>query len=156
MKFETQAQQACYEKLVPMFKELFGEFAMFRDDYPVVGLILGSSLTQAVVAPWGDDDAVIQVRAYVTTGTELTPDLLMFLLQANDHLRFGAFGIDNDGAIFMEHSIVGPTCDKPELKASMLAVAHTADEYDDQIVKRWGGERALDHSQDESKVEAVK
>lgn len=144
MEFKTQAQKACYEKIVPWMKELFGELAIPREDAPVVGVRIGSVFAQTVVFPWGDDDATICTRAYVVMGAELTPDLMRYLLRENADMRFGAFGIDSDGDIFFEHTIVGSTCDKDELKASVLAVVVTADNYDDEIVARWGGQRTLD------------
>lgn len=145
MEFQTQAQKACYEKVVAWMKELFGELAQPRDDAPAVVVLSGSAVAQAIVFPWGEDDAVICTRAYVVTGVELTPDLMHFLLRENADMRFGAFGVDKDGDILFEHSIVGSTADKNELKASVMAVLMTADHYDDQIVSRWGGKRALDH-----------
>jgi hypothetical protein len=52
--------------------------------------------------------------------------------------------LDKSGDVTFEHNIVGSTCDKNELKASIMAVVGTADRYDDQIVSRWGGKRASD------------
>ncbi len=144
MEFKTQAQKACYEKVVAWMKELFGAFALPREDAPAVAVLSGSAIAQTVVLPWGEDDAVICTRAYVVMGAELTPDLMHFLLRENADMRFGAFGVDDDNDIFFEHSIVGSTADKNELKASVMAVLRTADEYDDLIVSRWGGKRALD------------
>jgi len=46
-----------------------------------------------------------------------------------------------------DHTIVGQSCDKDELRASVLTVVLCADRYDDEIVRRWGGERALDRAQ---------
>jgi hypothetical protein len=144
MEFATAAQKACYDKVASWMKELFGELVLMRDDAPVMGVMMGSALATVAVWPWGDDDATITTRAYVVTGAELTPDLMRYLLQKNADMRFGAFGVDKDGDILFEHSIVGSSCDKAELKASVLAVLVTADRYDDEIVARWGGERALD------------
>lgn len=144
MEFQTEAQKACYEKISPWMKELFGEFAVAREDAPVFGVRVGSAVAQTVVFPWGDDDATICTRAYVVMGAELTLDLMRYLLRKNADMRFGAFGIDDDGDIFFEHTVVGSTCDKNELRASVLAVVATADNFDDEIVARWGGQRALD------------
>ena len=144
MEFKTAAQKACYDKVVSWMKELFGELVIMRDDAPMMGVMMGSAVAQVAVLPWGDDDATITTRAYLVTGAELTPDLMRYLLQKNAELRFGAFGVDEDGDILFEHSIVGSSCDKGELKASVLAVLVTADKYDDEIVARWGGERMLD------------
>ena len=46
--------------------------------------------------------------------------------------------------VTFEQNIVGSSCDKNELKASVMAVVGTADKYDDEIVSRWGGKRSAD------------
>lgn len=143
MEFVTLAQRACYEKVVPWLKELFGSYAMVRNDIPVIQVTIGSALATVRISPWGEDDATISSRAYVVTGVELSADLMHFLLRENDKMRFGAFGVDGDENIFFEHTIVGSSVDKDELKGSVMAVVITADQYDDQIVTQWGGQRAL-------------
>jgi hypothetical protein len=97
-----------------------------------------------VVYPWGDDDAVIAVRCFVIYGAELVPDLLLYLLRQNSEMRFGAFGLDKEGDIFFEYSVVGSTVDKEEMKTATLAVVTTADQYDDLIKEKWGGMRQVD------------
>ena len=144
MEFASQKQQEVYEKIAPMMTAVFGEFASPRSDAPSFLVALGSAFASVAVHPWGDDDASITTRAYVVTGAEITPDLMLFLLQENATMRFGAFGIDSDKDVFFEHTIVGSSCDKSELKASVMAVVWVADKYDDQIVARWGGQRAVD------------
>lgn len=144
MEFSSEAQKACYERIQPMMKELFGEFAMTNANLPQFGIRVGSALVTVTVYPWGDNDAVLQVHAWVVTNVEMTPDLMHFLLQENNQMRFGAFGLDKEDDIYFEHTIVGSTCDKQELRASVMAVLNIADEYDDKIVAKWGGQRALD------------
>lgn len=144
MEFQTEAQQQTYEKIKPWVKEIFGDFAMERQDSPAFGIMIGTAYAQTGVFPWGKDDATITTRSYVVTGTDLTNDLMLFLLNENDRMRFGAFGVDADKDIFFEHTIVGSTCDKEELKASILAVVMTADQYDEKIVSKWGGQTARD------------
>lgn len=145
MNFETAAQKAVYEKISPWMKDIFGEQAMFRNDVPGFAIMAGSAFAQVFVFSWGSDDATVSVIAYVVTGADLTPTLMRYLLQENHTMRFGAFSIDKDGDIVFEHTIVGSTCDKAELKASIFAVARTADDYDDQIIARFGGKRAVDN-----------
>lgn len=147
MEFQTEAQKECYEKVLPWLKEMFGVFVMVREDAPVVGLMIGSALASIGISPWGNDDSTIAVRAYVVTGVEMTQDLMAYLLHENDRMRFGAFGVDKDDDIFFCHTIVGSTCDKEELKASVMAVVMTADEQDDKIIAKWGGQRAVDRMQ---------
>lgn len=144
MEFVSQLQKETYEKILPWVKELFGTFAIVREDVPVVGVMVGSALAQVGISPWGDDDTTITTRAYLVTDVEITPDLMSFLLHENDRMRFGGFGLDRDNDIFFEHTIVGSRCDKEELRSSILAVALTSDQYDDKIVERWGGRRMTD------------
>jgi len=144
MEFETAAQRECYERVAPWVKELFGGSVLRKPDKPILGVMHGSAFAQVGVFPWGPDDAIITTRSYVVSGVELTTELLRYLLRENAGQPFGAFGLDDEGDIIFEHSIVGSTCDQRELESSVIAVARTADEYDDQIVERWGGERALD------------
>lgn len=144
MEFATEAHKACYEKIGGYTKELFGEFANARTDKPFFGLAMGSAFVQVAVFPWGDDDAVVSARAYVVMGAELTLELAKYLLEKNNEMRFGAFGLDGEGDIFFHHAIVGSTCDKNELRTTVMAVMHTADKQDDEIVRRWGGKRASD------------
>jgi hypothetical protein len=144
MQFETAAQEACYNKVALWMHELFGKFPCARQDIPGLGLFMGSALVEVLILPWGEEDTVINNRAYVVTGTQLTEDLMRFLLQQNSQMIFGAFGVDPKGDILFEHTIVGSTCDKRELESSVHAVLEVADEYDDKIVEQWGGFRALD------------
>lgn len=144
MQFQTPAQEACYHKVALWMQELFGKFPCARQDIPGLGLFMGSALVEVLILPWGEEDSVINTRAYVVTEAELTSDLMRFLLEQNSNMIFGAFGIDAKGDIVFEHSIVGSTCDKKELESSVNAVLEVSDEYDDQLVERWGGKRALD------------
>jgi T3SS (YopN, CesT) and YbjN peptide-binding chaperone 1 len=148
MIFENDNQKATYEKILPWMQEMFGELVGKRLEIPEFCVRLGSAFAQTAIYPMGDDDSVISTRAYVVTGVDLTPDLMHFLLRENDRMTFGAFGIDQDGDVFFEHTIVGSTCDKPELKTSVSSVVIIADEYDDLIVEKWGGERAIDRFRD--------
>ncbi len=144
MEFKTSAQQTCYEKVSTWMKEMFGELAMPHSDVPLIGVLVGSGYAQVAIHPWGEDDATVTARAYVVLGAELHPELMYFLLRENADMRFGAFGVDDEGDIFFEHTIVGVTCEKNELKASVMAVAMTAGRYDNAIVARWGGRRGID------------
>lgn len=144
LKFETTAQKACYEKVVTWMQVIFGKCPCARQDVPGLGIFIGSALVEVLVFPWNIDDAIINTRSYVVVGAELTPDLLRYLLEENAKMIFGAFGVSPDSEILFEHSIVGSTCDLKELEASVKAVMEIADAYDDRIVDRWGGKRALD------------
>lgn len=156
MTFENESQKQTYEKILPWMKEMFGDFVGKREESPEFGVRVGSALAQTAIYPMGEDDSVISTRAYVVTGVDLTADLMHFLLRENDRMTFGAFGIDQDGDIFFEHTIVGSTCDQPELKTSVSSVAIIADEYDDLIVEKWGGKRAVDRMLEDDAAASAK
>lgn len=146
IKFQTRAQEECYKKVHAYMTKTFGSLFKAHDALPTFALVLGSAMVTVTVLPWGQDDAVVMVRSYVIFGAELTRELLHYLLLENFDFRFGAFGIDKDGDIFFGHNIVGSTLDENELRASVLAVVSTADEYDDKIQQRFGGMRAIDRA----------
>jgi Putative bacterial sensory transduction regulator len=144
MQFQTPAQEDCYDRIALWMREIFGQFPCARQDVPGLGLFMGSALVEVLIFPWGDDDAIINARSYVATDIEMKPDLMRFLLEENAKMMFGAFGIDVNGDIIFEHTIVGSTCDKKELESSVRAVLEVSDDYDDKIIEQWGGKRALD------------
>lgn len=144
MNFATPAVQACYERITPMIKEIFGEFAVPYADEPGFSVAIGSAFVTIHVNPWGSDDTAILTYAWVVTGAETTPDLMRYLLAKNIDLRIGAFGLDSAGDILLQHSINGAACDKEDLKASAMSILTYADTVDDEIVARFGGQRAID------------
>ncbi|MEB3280867.1 MAG: YbjN domain-containing protein [Lyngbya sp.] len=144
MKFKTEAQQECYEKILHWMDDLFEDYPWEKLDEPGFGLFLGSAWVEVIINPWEEDETVIKTLSKVVIDAKITPELASFLLQANSEMMFGAFSINKAGEILFSHSIVGSTCDPEELEASVLTVLEVSDEYDDQIIQMWGGKRALD------------
>lgn len=144
IEFQTSAQRSCYEKVDKWLQELFGEMKFSDPESARFSIPMGSAITHVFVLPRGDDDATVCVRSYAVMGAELNSDLMYFLLKENTKMVFGAFGLDEEDDIFFDHTILGENIDKETLKTSVKAVMQIADEYDDQIVSRWGGKRASD------------
>ena len=144
MEFEHEGHQKIYEKTADLMTQLFGESAYASPERPNFQVTMGSAYVSLAVIPWGDDDAVVEAFSWVVTGVENTPELHKFLLETNGGTRFGAFAIDAEGDVIFKYAVVGSTLDKEELRACVLAVLHTADEYDDQIVNQFGGVTAGD------------
>ncbi|OLP18593.1 hypothetical protein BST81_09895 [Leptolyngbya sp. 'hensonii'] len=145
MDFETAGQKACYEKIAPWMQDLFGDSLVPYEIEPVFSINFGSAIAYTKVAPWDDeDDAIIITRSFVVTDIAINADLTYYLLHLNESLLFGAFGLDSDDDIVFEHNLIGSTCDQEELRMSVMTVIRIADEYDDEIVETWGGQRALD------------
>lgn len=144
MEFQTPAQKACYQRISPWMHNLFGGSVVMFDDEPLFVINFGSAVASTRVLPWEENDALITTRSYVVTDLEVTPELSYYLLRENNGIRFGRFALDSENDIVFEHSLVGSTCDQIELRYSVTTVVRLADSYDDEIVARWGGKRALD------------
>jgi len=142
--FANETQRAVYDRVRLFIEDLFGELAVFRKDAPAFAVAAGSAVAHVHVLPWTDEGAMVTTRAFVVSGARLDAELMRWMLARNAEALWGAFGVDEDGEIVIDHSINGPTCDKEDLRASVLGVIFSADRYDDEIVARWGGERALD------------
>lgn len=144
MEFKSLAQKVSYERITPWMNELFGESVVVFEDEPLFIVNFGSAVASTRVVPWGDDEALITTRSYVVTDVEVTPELSYFLLRENNGIYFGRFALDSENDIVFEHSLVGSACNLIELQHSVMTVIRIADDYDDEIVTRWGGKRALD------------
>ncbi len=145
MHFTNEAQAECYQQISPWLEELFGDSLLASSDVPEFGIMIGSAFAQISLHPF-QDDILICTRAYVVRGADLSYELYDFLLRENFKVVMGGFGISPEGDIFFQHTILGSTCDAPELESSVMAVALIADGYDDKIRSNWGGERALDRA----------
>lgn len=144
MHFITPCQEQVYQRVRPWIEELFGESATADEQEPRFRVRLGSSVTEVQVLPWKGEQTIVMARALVVREVGFDPTLLQYLLRQNAVIRFGGFFIESDNEVYFGHSIVGSTCDKPELEATIRSVSMTADRYDDEIRERWGGLRALD------------
>jgi hypothetical protein len=106
----------------------------------------GSTYVLVNIVPWGDNKALVRCVAQLVKGVRLEGSLAAQLLELNAHLRFGAFAYDPKGPLILFlHSILGgATLDPEELLATCRDVAVNADEYDDKIIQRYGGQTMKD------------
>ena len=106
----------------------------------------GSAYVMINVVPWGKDKACVRCTAQLVKGMVMDHKLAMQLLELNSFLRFGAFAWDPQGeTVLLVHSILGgATLDPDELMATLRDLALVADEYDDKLRAKYGGQRMLD------------
>jgi hypothetical protein len=106
----------------------------------------GSAYVMISVVPWGTNRAMVRCTSQLVKGINLDGGLAKQLLELNAHLRFGAFAWEPNGEIILfVHTILGgTTLDSDELMATLRDVALIADEYDDKLMKKYGGQRMLD------------
>ncbi|MBP8811484.1 MAG: YbjN domain-containing protein [Kofleriaceae bacterium] len=106
----------------------------------------GSAYVMINVVPWGNDKACVRCTAQLVKGITVDGKLALELLELNTYLRFGGFAYDpqQDALLFVHSILGGATLDRDELTATLRDVALIADEYDDKLVKKYGGQRMLD------------
>jgi hypothetical protein len=106
----------------------------------------GSAYVMISVVPWGPNRAMVRCTAQLVKGVDVDGPLAKQLLELNSHLRFGAFAVDpTEHTVLFTHTILGgTTLDSEELHATLRDVALIADEYDDKLMKRYGGQRMID------------
>jgi Putative bacterial sensory transduction regulator len=106
----------------------------------------GSAYVMISVVPWGDNRAMVRCTSQLVKGVNVDGGLAKQLLELNAHLRFGAFAWDPpEQTVLFTHTILGgTTLDPEELVATLRDVALIADEYDDKLMKKYGGQRMVD------------
>jgi hypothetical protein len=102
----------------------------------------GSTYVMINIVGFGGDRALCRVAAQLVKGVRMEGKLATQLLHLNTQLRFGAFGYDPaDRIVMFSHSILGgETLSPEELVATLTDVALVADEYDDKIISKYGGQ----------------
>src|SRR5262252_860607 len=106
----------------------------------------GSAYVMISVVPWGDNRAMVRCASQLVKGIDVDGPLAKQLLELNRHIRFGAFAVDPaEHTVLFTHTILGGhTLDPEELVATLRDVALIADEYDDKLMKKYGGQRMID------------
>lgn len=140
--FHTACQERVYKQVkgyLDMLVEEHFDDAEHCDFY----LEYGSTIVEISIDPYQQDDAVIEIVAFCVYNVEQTLELTRELLVFNAELPIGAFSMVNND-IFYSHAFLGRRLDPDQLIASLDVVAMVADEYDDRIVAKYGGERAVD------------
>jgi hypothetical protein len=67
---------------------------------------------------------------------------MRFLLRQNNDRNLGSFALDDDGDVVLKYTFTGTACTQADMSNAISAVLVGADDVDDEIVARWGGETA--------------
>ena len=140
--FNTACQEEVYRQVKAYLDELVDEH--FDDaDHCDFYLKYGSTVLEISIEPYEEDDAVIEVLAFCVQGVEPSFELMQELLRVNAEVPLGAFSMVGQD-IFFSHSFLGRRLRGEQLIASLDSVASIADDYDEQLVEKYGGETALE------------
>jgi hypothetical protein len=144
--FESPVHHETFHKLKEYLGELFEEpYHDPENDHFYVRY--GTTVLEISVEPHGSEEAVVVIMSYCVQDVEVEEELLAGLLELNHQMPCGHFSVvGND--IFFAHSLFGRSLDPRDLLRAITAVASVADDYDDRIVARYGGQTALERIQD--------
>jgi len=140
MNTDIEILNATAEKVVNFLKQIYPDYVAF-DDYTFT-IKRGSTQVMVQVRPYTEDDTVVEFVSNVVYQTNVTPNLMYYLLRKNTELHFGAFGLLFDDTVIFSYSIAGKNLDENEFRTALNSVAIIADYYDDEIVEKFGGKRA--------------
>jgi hypothetical protein len=105
----------------------------------------GSTLVMISVHPWGKH-AVVRLTAQLVAGVAMEVSLALELLELNSVLRFGAFAFQPTGQVVLFfHTLLDRDLGDPEeFRETVRDFAMVADDYDDRIAARYGGQTMQD------------
>ena len=105
----------------------------------------GSSRVMIRVHPW-KDHAVIRLAAQLVKGVNMETPLALELLELNAVLRFGSFAyVPAGAAVILCYTLVDrELASREEFLETIRDFAFVADEYDDRIASRYGGQTMED------------
>lgn len=143
------AKHEIQEETFRQVKEYLSEF--FDDPYcdPEEGhfyVRYGTTVLEISVEPYGADEVVVRIMSYCVQGVDTAEDLLLGLLELNHNLAIGHFSLVDDD-VYFSHSLFGRDLEPRDLLRAITAVANVADDYDDRIVAKYGGQTALERIQ---------
>jgi hypothetical protein len=117
----------------------------------------GSTLVMLSVHSWRQTHAVVRLVAQLVKGVSMEVPLALELLEINAVLRFGAFAYvpAGDVILFCHTMADRELTDEDEFMETIRDFAVVADEYDDRIAARYGGQ-TMEELLEESVVEHVR
>src|SRR5215510_8158760 len=106
----------------------------------------GSSIVMINVIAWNPDRAVVRCVAQLVKGVTMEVPLALELLELNALLRFGAFAYVPAGeVVIFSHTLLdSDLMDRDEFVETIRDFAIIADDYDDRIAARYGGQTMRD------------
>jgi hypothetical protein len=105
----------------------------------------GSTLVMISVHPW-KNHAVVRLAAQLVKGVSMEVALALELLELNALLRFGSFAYVPAGeVVIFSHTLLDRDLSDPEeFMQTIRDFAVVADDYDDRISARYGGQTMQD------------
>jgi hypothetical protein len=142
---KARAKEAVHTTCVKVEKMLKDSPAYRKVEDGLYAIKQGTSMVMIKVHTW-KDHALIRLVAQLVKGVSMECSLAIELLQLNAILRFGSFAFVDEGqAIVLCHTLLDRDLgDREEFIQTIRDFAFVADEYDDRIAARFGGQTMED------------
>lgn len=132
------------EAVVKIRELIEGELSKLVDLYWEEGgnyVLAYQSARVWVVPAWLESGAtVIRIFSITNMGVDVDEELTSYLVTKNLDFVVGAFALDRDeGAVWLNHNLLGQFTQPDEIQAAIVMVAETADTFDDEIKAKFGG-----------------
>ena len=95
------------------------------------------------VHPFGGDKTTVKIVAPIVHDIPASPEVYKYAATEGSY-KFGHLSCsEKDGkvSIYFVHTLLGDFLDPEELKMATFLLARSADEVDDELVKKFGGHR---------------
>lgn len=145
-RFEHDTHEATYRQVEDWLPDFFDD-PYHDEENGHFYVTYGSTVLEISVEAYGPKESVVKIMSYCAQGVDLSEDLMTTLLELNQVQAFGSFSlVEND--VFLSHAIFGRDLQPRGLLSAIAAVAEVADEFDDRLVERFGGQTALERIRD--------
>lgn len=129
------------QRVQRMLADLFGSIEVDRDgDFTFRH---GSTRVFISITDEFRGHTLVNVRAITNLRVPPSPELFRYIATENNYI-FGALrGHEGDEGVLVtfRQTLLGDTLDPEELRTAVIAVAGTADDVDDEVQSRFGGDR---------------
>jgi hypothetical protein len=151
LSFTNSIQDLTYRKVSDYLSSsnLFKNSVHTAPDRPRFDVRYGSTVVIVDVLPWEvhpwetSELAIVKASSCVTEGSNVDNQLMQYLLCENQRMLFGAFHLDAEQRVWFSESVLGgESMEIRELQTCILSVATIADNYDDILCQRFGGQGA--------------
>lgn len=141
---------ATTQKVQRILLQEFGDVSLTNSGFKIEH---GSTAIIVRIDEWAADSdgnprSVVHVWAPVARDVKPTPDLYRWAATEGQHKLFGGVtvidGQDGKSLVTYDTTLLGDYVDPEELTTAVYAVGFTADELDDLVRERFGGERYVD------------
>ena len=144
IEFASEGHRTTYERISSYVAEIYPDTTEFAATEPMLFVQHGSTVVTVAISPVEIHSSVVDLYALLVREPPVTPELMRWMLEANNRYRIGALSLDEDGDIVLKHCLLGDLLAAQELRPVLTSFVTLADELDDEISETFGGYTARD------------